>query len=154
MNDWCRAPSLSQGSCCKSHPDPGLFCLAFASQALGAVIFWHSELHNITRSAALHTVGFFSARDFNVILVLLKALNPVNKPHLMHWVSVVQQDFFIRNSRRNARLEGQSCPKNIEHLCNSSSSMSVGITYFQAKHYLLSKKVRRGKKTDFKFQFI
>lgn len=114
MNHRLQSSQPFPGSMLPVTPSPRSVLSCFCIQALGAGVSWHSELPNITRSAALHTMNrtnFFSARDFSVILVLLKALNPVNKPHPMHWASVVQQDFFIWTCRRNSRLEGHSCPK-------------------------------------------
>lgn len=79
----------------------------------------------------------------------------------MLWISVVQQDFFIRTFNRNPRLEIYSCPQKIlislqfqQFHVNRNYYYPVLIlsfAYFQAKHYLPSKAVRVEKKNASKF---
>lgn len=115
MNHWFQSSQPFPGSMLQVTPSPRsvLSCLCISSPQgyylLTLITAQHCTICSLTHHE--YYIFFFSARNFSVILVLLKALNPGNKPHLMHWVSTAQQDFFIRIFRRNPRLEGHSCLK-------------------------------------------
>lgn len=88
MNHWFQSSQSFPGSMLQVTPSPRfvLSCLCISSpQGCYLLTLVTAQPHTIC-SLTHHEYYnfFFPARDFNVILVLLKALNPVKKPHLMH----------------------------------------------------------------------
>lgn len=67
----------------------------------------------------------------------------------MHWVSVVQQDFFIKTFKRNPRLEGHSCPKILNIFAIPTVLCQRELLIFKQRIIFLQKKLEQ-KKTDLK----
>lgn len=111
-----------------------LFWLASAAQASERMLL-SLDTHNCTTLQDLQPSSVccksFSARNFNVILVLLKTLSLANKFHLMHRVSAEPWDFFIKNFNRNPKLGIDSWPKKLQQCGNSNSSTPARIVVFQ-----------------------